>query len=395
VNKTLFATLLQPIEASIASIAPIIDHQTNSQKLFFTDFVWKLIFGYVYQVSSLRNLLVELETNSMCQELGLEPTPYSTFKDGFSRFESKHFKQLFESLLESVNLSQVPYLDEIGVCRVIDGSLFPTLLSINWTKYRETKNALRLHLSFDLNQMIPTEFWVGTGNSNERLFLEKVVKAGVTYIADRGYFSFGIADKVLKAQAFFVMRAKDNLLYEVVEKLVLEASQLPNCFREVTDEIVIFTGDEQQNRLRLITFKVAGSSFRLVTNRFDLTTLNVIILYAYRWQIELFFKFMKRTMKGIHLLNHSQNGVEIQFYVLMITAVLMMKLKQDCQELEKKEENEEEKSEKNSLSPSQWIKEIGKIFYQSWKISKNWLIVVKNKLTQIVDYELLRLLNGY
>jgi hypothetical protein len=395
VNKTLFATLLQPIEASIASIAPIIDHQTNSQKLFFTDFVWKLIFGYVYQVSSLRNLLVELETNSMCQELGLEPTPYSTFKDGFSRFESKHFKQLFESLLESVNLSQVPYLDEIGVCRVIDGSLFPTLLSINWTKYRETKNALRLHLSFDLNQMIPTEFWVGTGNSNERLFLEKVVKAGVTYIADRGYFSFGIADKVLKAQAFFVMRAKDNLLYEVVEKLVIEASQLPNCFREVTDEIVIFTGDEQQNRLRLITFKVAGSSFRLVTNRFDLTTLNVIILYAYRWQIELFFKFMKRTMKGIHLLNHSQNGVEIQFYVLMITAVLMMKLKQDCQELEKKEENEEEKSEKNSLSPSQWIKEIGKIFYQSWKISKNWLIVVKNKLTQIVDYELLRLLNGY
>jgi hypothetical protein len=264
--------------------------------------------------------------------------------------------------------------------------------------YRETKNALRLHLSFDLNQMIPTEFWVGTGNSNERSFLERVVTAGFTYIADRGYFSFGIADKILKAEAFLVMRAKDNLLYEVAEKLVIEVSQLPQCFREVTDEIVIFTSDEQQNRLRLITFKVAGSYFRLVTNRFDLTTLNVIILYAYRWQIELFFKFMKRTMKGIHLLNHSQNGVEIQFYVLMITAVLLMKLKQDCQELEEKEEekeNEEEKREKKSLNPSEWIKEIGKIFYKSWKISKNWLTVVKNKLTQIVDYELLRVLNRY
>ena len=397
-NKTLFATLLQPIEAIIASIAPIIDQQTDSQKLFFTDFVWKLIFGYIYQTSSLRNLLLELKTNPVCQELGLEPTPFSTFKDGFSRFESKHFKQLFEGLLARTNLAQVPYLDEIGVCRVIDGSLFPTLLSINWTNYRETKNALRLHLSFDLNQMIPTEFWVGRGNSNERLFLEKVVKAGITYIADRGYFSYGIADKVLKAQAFFVMRAKDNLLYEVAEKLVIEASQLPQCFREVTDESVIFTNDGAQNRLRSITFKVAGSYFRLVTNRFDLTTLNVIILYAYRWQIELFFKFMKRTMKGIHLLNHSQNGVEIQFYVLMITAVLMLKLKQESQELEVKEEekeNEEEKSEKNSLNPSEWIKEIGTIFYKSWKISKNWLIVVKNKLTQIVDYELLRLLNRY
>ena len=397
-NKTLFATLLQPIEASIASIATIIDQQTNSQKLFFTDFVRKLIFGSVYQTSSLRNLVVELETNPICQELGFEVTPFSTFKDGFSRFESKHFKQLFENLLKQTNLSKVPYLDEIGIFRVIDGSLFPTLFSINWTTYRETKNALRLHLSFDLNQMIPTEFWVGTGNSNERSFLESVVKAGITYIADRGYFSFGIADKILKAEAFFAMRAKDNLLYEVAEKLVIEASQLPQCFREVTDEIVIFTSDEQQNRLRLITFKVAGSYFRLVTNRFDLTTLNVIILYAYRWQIELFFKFMKRTMKGIHLLNHSQNGVEIQFYVLMMTAVLMMKLKQDCQELEKKEEQKEnngEKRDKNKLNPSEWIKEIGKIFYKSWKISKNWLIVVKNKLTQIVDYELLRVLNRY
>lgn len=70
VNKTLFATLLQPIGASIASIATIIDHQTNSQKLFFTDFVWKLIFGYLSQTSSLRNLIIELETNPVCQELG-------------------------------------------------------------------------------------------------------------------------------------------------------------------------------------------------------------------------------------------------------------------------------------------------------------------------------------
>ena len=151
----------------------------------------------------------------------------------------------------------------------------------------------------------------------------------------------------------------------------------------------------KQNWLRLITFKVAGSYFRLVTNRFDLRTLNVIILYAYRWRIELFFKFMKRTMNGIHLLDHSQNGVEIQFYVLMITVVLLMKLKQDSQEIEEKEGNEAEKREKDTQSPSEWIKEIGKIFYKSWKISKNWLIVVKNKLTQIVDYELLRVLNGY
>ena len=255
-----------------------------------------------------------------------------------------------------------------------------------------------MHLSFELNRMIPTEFWVGKGNSSERKFLEKVLKTGITYIADRGYFSFGLADKVLKAEAYFVMRAKDNLLYEVVESCLINLAQLPKCFRQVTDEIIIFSNDEKQNKLRLITFEVAGSYFRLVTNRFDLSTLNVIILYAYRWQIELFFKFMKRTMKGIHLMNHSQNGVEIQFYVLMVTAVLMMKLKQASQETEEdgeKKEVEKEKREEKSVNSSEWIKDIGKIFYKSWKISKNWLLIVKNSLTQIVDYELLRLLNSY
>lgn len=85
------------------------------------------------------------------------------------------------------------------------------------------------------------------------------------------------------------------------------------------------------------------------------------MIYAYRWQIELFFKFIKRTVNGIHLFNHSQNGVEIQFYVLLLVAVLMLKLKQDCQELDKggeKQEVESEKRAENRQSPSAWIKDI-------------------------------------
>jgi hypothetical protein len=397
VKKTLFTILLQPIEAIIASMSEIIDQESHSQKLFFADFVKKLIFGYVYQVSSLRNLSLELQTNPMCRAVGLRYTPFSTLKDGFSRFESKHFKQLFESVLEQTKLSQVKQLDEMGVFRVIDGSLFPTLLQMSWTSYRKAKNAFKLHLCFELNRMIPTEFWVGTGNSSERQFLESVLEAGITYIADRGYFSFGVADKIVQAKAFFVMRTKNNLLYKVVENLPIETCEMPNCFRKVTDEIVIFSGDEKQNRLRLITFEVAGSYFRVVSNRFDLMTLNIVVLYAYRWQIELFFKFMKRTMKGIELFNHSQNGVEIQFYGLMSVAILMLKLKQDCQELEKEvetEEVEEEKRKENRASPSKWIKNIAQVFYKSWKISKNWLVVVKNSLAQVADYQLLKLLNA-
>jgi hypothetical protein len=397
VKKTFFTMLLQPTEPVIGAVSAIIDQESNSQKLFFADFVRKLIFGYVYQVSSLRNLALELKTNRVCWEVGLFFTPFSTLKDGFARFESRHFKQLFEAVLERTKLSQVPFLDEVGIFRVIDGSLFPTLRQMSWTSYRKRKNAFKLHLSFDLNRMIPVEFWIGKGNSSERSFMESVIESGITYIADRGYGSFALVDKVIRAKAFFVLRSRDNLLYRVVEQLG-SAEKSVNCFNNVTDETVIFLNDERQNKVRLITFEVAGSYFRLITNRFDLTTSEVIIIYAYRWQIELFFKFIKRTMNGIHLFNHSRNGTEIQFYVLLLVAVLMLKLKQECQKLEKEAEKPEVESKKSATdrqSPSEWIKDIAKIFYKSWKISKNWLVVIRNSLAQTVDYQLVKLLNEF
>jgi len=397
VKKTFFTMLLQPTEPVIGAVSAIIDQESNSQKLFFADFVRKLIFGYVYQVSSLRNLALELKTNRVCWEVGLFFTPFSTLKDGFARFESRHFKQLFEAVLERTKLSQVPFLDEAGIFRVIDGSLFPTLRQMSWTSYRKRKNAFKLHLSFDLNRMIPVEFWIGKGNSSERSFMESVIESGITYIADRGYGSFALVDKVIRAKAFFVLRSRDNLLYRVVQQLG-SAEKSVNCFNNVTDETVIFLNDERQNKVRLITFEVAGSYFRLITNRFDLTTSEVIIIYAYRWQIELFFKFIKRTMNGIHLFNHSRNGTEIQFYVLLLVAVLMLKLKQECQKLEKEAEKPEVESKKSATdrqSPSEWIKDIAKIFYKSWKISKNWLVVIRNSLAQTVDYQLVKLLNEF
>ena len=76
------------------------------------------------------------------------------------------------------------------------------------SKQRLVQTYGKLPLSFELNRMIPTEFWVGEGNSNERKFLEKVLQAGLTYIADRGYFSFGLADKILQAQAYLVSNSR-------------------------------------------------------------------------------------------------------------------------------------------------------------------------------------------
>ena len=397
-NQILFSILLRPIEAIIVSISPIIDQESLSQKLFFADFVRKLLFGYLEQVGSLRSLPLELQTNVKCRSLGLLPTPFSTLKDGFSRFESKYFKMLFEKARASMNLSGVKCVDEIGLFQLIDGSLFPILRQMSWSHYRKAKNAFKMHLSFELNRLIPTEFVIGSGKSSERLFLEKVLEAGVTYIADRGYGSFDIIDKVLKAEAYFIFRVKDNWLYEVQERLDIVIEDLPKCFKNVCDQIIVFKNDRHQSRVRLIEFEICQSYFRVITNRFDLSLLKVIILYAYRWQIELFFKYLKRTLNGLHLFNHSQNGVEIQFYVLLTLAILLLKLKQNCQRQPKKKRpkalKKKEPPIKKEEHPSEWIRNISKIFYESWKISKSWLQIVRNSIAKVIDNELLALLNS-
>jgi len=95
---------------------------------------------------------------------------------------------------------------------VLDGSIFPTISSMCWAEYKKTKNAIRLHMSFNLNQMIPTEFIGLQANTPERSFLKDILTAGVTYIADRGYFSFELGATICKAKAFFIMRIKKNLL---------------------------------------------------------------------------------------------------------------------------------------------------------------------------------------
>jgi hypothetical protein len=82
----------------LASIAPIIDQKALSPKLFYADFVRKLFFAYLEQVTSLRNLLPELKTNQKCRDLGLTASLFSTLKDGFYRYPAAAAKTLFETV---------------------------------------------------------------------------------------------------------------------------------------------------------------------------------------------------------------------------------------------------------------------------------------------------------
>lgn len=395
--NTLFISLLSPLADYFKTNSAKIDKKANSKKLFFEDFFNKMIFAFHQGIDSLRSLSEELESNSLCKNLGLTPTPFSTLKDGFSRFQHTDFEQLYRTALAGFDWMSVKSFEELGRFYLVDGSLFPTLIQMEWTSYKSKSNACKLHLALELNRMITTEFWIGSGKSSERNFLLSILQKGCTYIADRGYFSFQLVEKIAQAEAFFILRIKANIQTCLCEqKTVTHTVDLPKCFANITDQIITFKNNPKLSQYRLVCFTIDKKNFSICTNRMDINTLQIILLYAYRWQIELMFKFLKRTMNGLHLFNQSENGTQIQFYILLTLSLLQIRLKQYCQsqqEILKGQQENNDTIEQNitysGYDPAQFIKNISTNFYESWKISKYFLIILKNNVNKVLDYQLI------
>ena len=379
-----FEKLTAPLNSFFTEQGNQIDQESRSKSLFFSDFTLKMIYAIVMQVGSLRMLITELDTSQNSIKLNFKPSAYSTFRDGFNRFAVKHFRQMFFYVLKSYDWMRLAAIDEAGIIKLVDGSLFPTLTSMCWATYKKSKNALRLHLEMDLNTMIPTEFLVQKANSSERSFLLSILKESYTYIADRGYFSFKVGNAITKANAFFVIRIKANLKFTTLADLKLTSTQtkVPECFTQISDQLIRFNSDEFEKEYRLVGFTVLQSQFLLCTNRFDLSTMQIIMLYAYRWQVELMFKFLKRTLNGIHLFNHSQNGVTIHFYLLMIVALLKIRIMQICQrktrQVVQQKQHMEDLNDYFGIKPDEWINSIAEVFYLHWKIGKHWMARLRN-----------------
>ena len=103
-----------------------------------------------------------------------------------------------------------------------------------------------------------------------------------------------------------------------------------HLFTQVTDQRILLSNASGNPIYRLVTFSVGDQRYLILTNRLHLSTFQLILLYAYRWQIELMFKFIKRSLPGLHFLTTSHDGLTIQFYMLLLSALLQLRFKQLC-----------------------------------------------------------------
>jgi len=329
-QPTVFKKLIEPIEEFVAKQNDELPKHHN-QKYEYYDFFIFLNYYFVSGAKSLKLLINTLLNQGLLpNELNLRPVPYSTFSDAFERFSPNLFRDVFQYLVKDFHFKEIPELMILGTLYCVDGSLFPVISSMSWAEYTSTHKAVKLHLCYELNRMISVDFLVTAGNYNERKALLKMLVEGVTYIADRGYGAFYVYHAIIQAKAHFIIRIKTNILFIQQESLKVQLPiSVQYIFREVKDELIRFNNDKHSNVYRLVQFVIGSESFYILTDRRDLTTFQIIMLYAYRWQIELMFRFLKRTMNGIHVVKHSQPGITIQFYMMLIVALLELHLKQE------------------------------------------------------------------
>jgi len=227
-------------------------------------------------------------------------------------------RQLYANHSFGVELNQTVYAFDstmIDLCL----SLFP------WARFRKTKAAIKAHTLLDLRGSLPCFIHVTTGAVHDVNVLDLLpLNPGCFYILDRGYLDFGRLHSLTRSSAFFVTRTKRNTRYRrLCSQWVNKKSGL-RC-----DQTVVLTGfyakRDYPDKLRIVKYVDLGTGkrFTFLTNNFCISALTVAELYKCRWQVELFFKWLKQHLRIKAFFGTTENAVKTQVWIAVSVYVLV------------------------------------------------------------------------
>ena len=200
----------------------------------------------------------------------------------------------------------------------LDSTTIDLCLSVfPWARFRQAKAAVKMHTLLDLRGNIPTFIHISDGKMHEVNLLDILIpEAGSFYIMDRGFTDFARWYKLHQAQAFFILRGKSNLLFRRIDSRPVDLSTGLRC-----DQTIALTSIKASlacpQHLRRIKFYDAEHDqyWVFLTNNFDLPALTVAQLYRCRWQVELFFKWIKQHLRIKQFYGTTENAVKTQIWI--------------------------------------------------------------------------------
>ena len=288
-----------------------------------------MIFGQLTNRESLRDLIIAIEAHSRKKyHLGFgESVTRSNFAKANENRNSKIFEEFAYHLIDIARKKRANDNFEIkGKIYAFDSSTIDLCLNVFWwAKFRKAKGGIKLHTLYDITTQIPAFIHITTASVNDMNAMDLIsYETGAYYIFDRGYVDFTRLYKITNHSAYFVIRAKSNLKFERMYSNKVDKTTGVQC-----DQIGKLTGfyvsNQYPDKLRRVKFydKETKRTFVFLTNNMELSAEQIAMLYKYRWQVELFFKWIKQHLKIKSFWGNSENAVRIQIFTAIIAYCLV------------------------------------------------------------------------
>lgn len=286
-----------------------------------------LLYGQLSGSTSLREVVTGMASHqTRLYHVGAAPVKRSTMSDANSKRPWQVFSELFAQMLPQAHRGlRRATADAV---RLIDStSVQLSSLSEDWATFSADVFGAKAHIVYDPNADRPVYFAVTPANVNDITAAKAMpIESGATYVYDLGYYDYSWWAGLDEASCRFVTRLKKNTPFSVIKQ-----NRTPKDSNIVSDRIGHLPArlaNSRKNPLQvpvreIIVIIDTGKRLRLVTNDLDAQAEEITDLYKQRWQIELFFRWVKQTLRIRHFIGVSENAVRIQIAIALITFLIL------------------------------------------------------------------------
>lgn len=296
-----------------------------------------MAFAQLTWRESLRDIEICLTANQhKLYSMGIKSVPArSTLSDALNSRSWQIYYDLATNLIAKARRlyeKEATNIDLDATIYALDSTTIDLCLSFfDWAPFRTTKAAVKLHTLLDLRGSIPAFIHISDGKMSDVKILDILpIESGAFYVMDRGYVDFARLYKVHQFGAFFVTRSKRNTRWRRVYSNPTDRTTGVIC-----DQIIVLTTtkglkdySEQIRRIKFID-KETGKTLVFITNNKTLPALTIAALYKNRWQVELFFKWIKQHLRIKKFFGTSENAVKAQIWCAIATYVLIAIVRQE------------------------------------------------------------------
>ena len=334
------------------------DQDKYVKKLTTKAYLLLFLHAQLQQREGLRAIADDVLSEEFQQELGLSSISPSQLSRKNNQVKPALLEEIFVDLVQQIQRVSGNTYSLRKDIKIIDSTTIGLCLQkYKWATFRKTKAGIKIHLRLvfaNQEDVCPEKITITGAKSNDRTQMESLIdEVGAMYVFDRGYVDYEKFDEYTDKGIFFASRLKDN-----AEVRHLHTFKVPPGSPVLSDSMILLGTPQKRvdNVLRLIeTLDSKGNRIRIITNRFDLEADELSDIYRWRWQIELFFKWMKQHVKIKNFYGTSDNAVRNQVFLALIAYCLLFLV------------TLEKNSKHSLLQISRWLK----VFL--WQTFEQWL----------------------